>query len=79
MKPLDAVVQSVDNGADIYVLSVGKNDGVQAGWEFTVYRGAKYIATVVVDQVFDEYVSVRTLRGLKAADIQAGDAASTKL
>jgi predicted RNase H-like nuclease (RuvC/YqgF family) len=79
MKPLDAVVQAVDNANDIYILSVGSKDGVQEGYEFTVHRNGEYIATVVVDKVFANHASARTKDGLKRKDAQAGDGASTIL
>jgi hypothetical protein len=79
MKPLDAVVQAVDNENDIYILSVGSKDGVKEGYEFTVHRNGEYIATVVVDKVFANHASARTKDGLKRKDAQAGDGASTIL
>ena len=79
MKPLDAVIQAVDNANDIYILSVGSKDGVTEGYEFTVHRNGEYIATVVVDKVFSNHASARTKDGLKRKDAQAGDAASTIL
>jgi len=79
MKPLDAVVQAVDNANDIYILSVGSADGVTEGYEFTVHRNGEYIATVVVDKVFANHASARTKDGLKRKDAQAGDGASTIL
>jgi hypothetical protein len=79
MKPLDAVVQAVDNANDIYILSVGSKDGVTEGYEFTVHRNGEYIATVVVDKVFANHASARTKDGLKRKDAQAGDGASTIL
>lgn len=79
MKPLDAVVQAVDNANDIYILSVGSKDGVQEGYEFTVHRNGEYIATVVVDKVFANHASAKTKDGLKRKDAQAGDGASTIL
>ena len=79
MKPLDAVVQAVDNANDIFILSVGSNDGVSEGYEFTVHRNGEYIATVVVDKVFANHASAHTKDGLKRKDAQAGDGASTIL
>ena len=79
MKPLNAVVQAVDNANDIYILSVGSADEVEEGWEFTVYRDGEYIATVVVDKVFKNHASAHTKSGLKRKDAQAGDSASTSL
>ncbi len=79
MKPVDAVVQSVDNTNDIYILSVGSKDGVAEGWEFTVHRNGEFVATVVVDKVYANYASARTKAGMKRKDANPGDSASTSL
>ena len=79
MKPLNAVVQAVDNENDIYILSVGSADEVEEGWEFTIYRDGEYIATVVVDKVFQNHASAHTKSGLKSKEAQTGDNASTIL
>jgi peptidoglycan hydrolase CwlO-like protein len=79
MKPVNGVVQAVSNKDDIYVLSVGRKDGVEEGYEFTVYRGSEYISTVVIDKVFEQYSSGRTKPGTKRKDVVAGDEATTQL
>jgi hypothetical protein len=48
--PIDAKVTAVANEIGLVVLSVGKNDGVQLGDEFTVYRGAEFVAKIVIDR-----------------------------
>ena len=79
MKDLRAVVSAADPRADIYILSVGKKDGVEAGYEFTVYRGNEYISTIVVDKVFENYASGTTKKGMKRKDVMPGDEAATRL
>jgi SMC interacting uncharacterized protein involved in chromosome segregation len=79
MKPLNAVVQAVDNANDIYILSVGSADEFDDGCDFTIHRNGEYIATVVVDKVFKNHASARTKSGLKRKDAQTGDGASTIL
>jgi DNA repair exonuclease SbcCD ATPase subunit len=79
MKAVKGVVQAVSNKEDIFVLSVGKKDGVEAGYEFTIYRDSEYVSTVVIDKVFDQYSSGRTKPGTKRKDVMAGDEASTQL
>jgi predicted nucleic acid-binding Zn-ribbon protein len=78
-KKLDASVQSADNAYDLYVLSVGKSDGVQKGWEFTVSRGGKFVAMIVIDEVYDNYATARSVSGMKKMDVQAGDAVTNGL
>jgi septal ring factor EnvC (AmiA/AmiB activator) len=79
MKDVHGVVQAVDNRVDIYVISVGSKDGVQAGYEFTVYRGNEYVSTIVIDKVFPNYSSGTTKPGTKRRDVMAGDEAATRL
>lgn len=79
MKSVNGVVQAADNRHDVYVLSVGANEGVQVGYEFTVYRGNEYIGTIVVDKVEARYATGRTKRGFKKREIQPGDAIATHL
>ncbi len=79
MKKVDAKVQAADNGVDIYILSVGSSDGVTEGYEFHVYRGNTYVATVVVDKVFPNHCSTHVKDGLKKSPIRPGDNASTYL
>jgi chromosome segregation ATPase len=79
MKDVDGVIQAADNKVDIYILSVGQKDGVEVGYEFTVYRGSDYVATVVVDKVFANHASATTKAGTKRRDINPGDEASTRL
>lgn len=79
MKDVHGVVQAVDNRVDIYVISVGSKDGVQPGYEFTVYRGNEYVSTIVIDKVFPNYASGTTKPGTKRRDVMAGDEAATRL
>ena len=79
MKKVDATVQAADNEMDIYILSVGSADGVTEGYEFHVYRGSTYVATVVVDRVFPNHSSAHVKHHLKKSPIKPGDSASTYL
>lgn len=78
-KPVNGVVSAASAKDDVYVLSVGTKDGVEMGYEFTVFRGSNYVATVVVDQVWPNLASCRVKSGTKKSDIQAGDSVSTRL
>jgi hypothetical protein len=64
---------------DVYILSVGSKDGVKEGYEFTVYRGNEYVATVVVDHAYPNYSAAHTKPGTKKRDAQPGDEAATRL
>ena len=79
MKNVKGVVQAADNRVDIYVLSVGSKDGVEPGYEFTVFRGSEYVSTIVIDKVFPNYSSGTTKPGTKRREVQPGDEAATQL
>jgi septal ring factor EnvC (AmiA/AmiB activator) len=79
MVPVRAVVQAADAKVDVYVVSVGSKDQVKVGYEFTVFRGSEYVARIVIDKVWKDYASGRTIPGTKRKDIQAGDECSTQL
>lgn len=79
VKDVRGVVSAASAKDDVYVLSVGQKDGVDIGYEFTVFRGSNYVATVVVDSVWPNLASCRVKAGTKKSDIQAGDSVSTRL
>ena len=49
-KALEAKVTAVANEIGLVVISIGKDDGVLEGDEFTVYRGGDFVAKIVVDR-----------------------------
>lgn len=61
----------------LVLLSVGKKDGVQEGYEFTIYRAAEFIARVVVVRTLDDMSGARVV--FKRSDIQKSDEASTRV
>jgi len=79
MKPVSGVVQACNNSVDIYIISVGSHDGVEVGYEFTVYRGSEYVSTIVIDKVFPNYASGTTKAGTKKREVMAGDECTTRL
>jgi cell division protein FtsL len=75
---IDAVVVAV-SGDGIVVLSVGRDDGVQPGYEFTVYRGDQFIGKVKVESVLGDMSGARVLFTEPSETIRAGDKSSTRL
>jgi len=77
--PIDAVIQAV-NKEGLVVLSVGREQKVQEGYEFTVYRGDHFVGKVKVIKVYDELAGARVLYTASDNDvIQVGDKAATQL
>ena len=75
---LTAKVSAVDEKLNIVVLSIGKDEGVKPGYEFTVYRGDKYVGKVVVDDVAKDHCSGYSKKELQQGPIQVGDDARTR-
>lgn len=76
-KAVRGVVQAASAENDVYVISVGAKDDVKVGYEFTVFRGDRYVSTIVIDSVRPNHATGRTKPGMKKLDIQAGDSVST--
>jgi hypothetical protein len=79
MKAVNGVVAATSAKDDVHVLSVGSKDGVEVGYEFTVFRGSDYVATIVIDAVYPNYSSGRVKGGTKKSDVRAGDSVATRL
>ena len=76
--PLKAKVSAVNNELNIVVLSIGRDDKVKAGYEFTVYRGAEYVGRIVIDKVDKDFCSGYSRKELEKNPIAVGDDARTR-
>lgn len=78
---LDGVVQSVNAGLQIVILSVGADVGVTRGMKFAVYGGGQYKGEVVVNDVYPDNCSARILPNVRGshASIAVNDKATTRL
>jgi hypothetical protein len=77
-----AVREGVDGKQDIVMLTIGKDEKVEEGIEFILYRGADYIAKVRADRVMNDMVSCRVIQdswNTKGLKIQQNDLASNRL
>ena len=80
-KPINAKVLSVRTDVNVVLLSVGREDKVKEGYQFTVYNGGTYKGKVMVESVYPNMCSARILKELMAdaQTIQEGDNASTRI
>ena len=80
-KPINAKVLTVRADVNVVLLSVGRNDMVKEGYQFTVYNGGTYKGKVMVESVYPNMCSARILKELMAdtQTIQEGDNASTRV
>jgi hypothetical protein len=74
---IDAVVKAVED--QLIVLSVGQDQKVQEGFEFTVYRGDQFIGKVKILTVYPDLSGASIIFTKKDARIRAGDRASTQI
>ena len=77
---IDAQVLAVDPETNLVMLSVGKDDDVEKGFVFSVYRNDKFIGKVRVVRVLQDMSAAVILQEFHGKeDIQEGDHASTRL
>jgi peptidoglycan hydrolase CwlO-like protein len=75
--PIDGEVVAYDPPTRLVLLSVGRQDKVEEGYEFTIYRGTRFIARVKVEKVLPDLCGARVI--FEVAKIQKGDLAATRL
>ena len=71
-------ILDVDNEANIAVISLGAEDGVRAGFRYTVSRGSEYVAMIEITDVQAKQSAGRAIKGLQKAPIQRGDRVMTR-
>lgn len=77
--PIDALVEEVDGSLKLVVLSVGRQDEVKEGVEFTIYREDKFVGKVRVNKVYENLAGARVLFTAEGSDIRQGDRATTRI
>lgn len=75
---IKAMVSGVDNNLNIVMLSVGRDEKVRVGFEFTIYRGTEYVGKVVINRVERDYCSGESKKEIQKSPIQVGDQATTR-
>ena len=79
--PINGKVAGVktDVSPALVLLTVGKDDKVEKGFQFTVYRGAEFVGKVVVEKVNADSAGCRVLFSAPGKVIKAGDDVATRL
>ncbi len=77
--PIDAIVEAVKGEDKLVVLSVGRDQKVQEGFEFTIYRGDRFVGKVKVTKVYENLAGARILFTNEGESIQIGDKAATQI
>ena len=76
-KPLNGKVTAVANEIGLVVISIGKDDGVMEGDEFTVYRGGDFVAKIQVDRADRRWSAGKVV--LKKTDPRVADDVSNHI
>jgi predicted RNase H-like nuclease (RuvC/YqgF family) len=66
-------ILAVNNKDNVYVISLGEEDGVKAGFEYIVARGSEYVATIQITDVQAKKAAGRALKALSKGDIHLND------
>ena len=78
-----AAVRPNNQGQQEFVmLSIGKEEGVQEGQEFIIYRESKYICKVRVEKIMNDMAPARVIPSswnTNGLAIQQGDQAANRL
>jgi hypothetical protein len=78
-RPIDGLVTAVKPDANLVVLSIGREQKVETGYEFTISRGDKFIGKVKVLKVFPDLSGAEVLYTKEGEEIQQGDKATTSI
>jgi uncharacterized membrane protein len=76
---IDGRVVGVSNRINLIVISVGEEDQVKVGFEFTIYRGNTYVGKMVVEKVYPRQAAGRVLLEKTKDKVQAGDSVTTQV
>lgn len=78
-KALDGQIVSVSNDVPLVMISLGTDDGVQKGYQFTVYRQNNYVGRVTVEEVYKDMCAARIIKDMTVKSIKQGDSVTTRL
>lgn len=79
MPEIEGQIVAVDPGERLVVLSVGRDDKVEKGYRFTVFRGDEFVGKVEVFQVYPDLAGARILFTKDGSEVEQGDRASTAI
>jgi myosin heavy subunit len=77
-KPVDGFITAVSKKLPLVMISLGSDDNIEKGYQFTVYRGNNYIGTVVIEDVYKDASAARIIKDKTRQKIQKGDSVTTR-
>jgi SMC interacting uncharacterized protein involved in chromosome segregation len=75
---MDAMVTGVSDKVNLVILSVGRDDKVMKGFEFTIFRGSEFVGKVVVDRVEKDHCTAFSRKEVERTPIKVGDKGTTR-
>ncbi len=78
-KPLDGTIIAVSNEVPLVMISLGTDEGVEKGYQFTVYRGSQFIGQIVVEEVYKDMSAARVVKQMTVKSVQKGDSITTRI
>jgi myosin heavy subunit len=79
LKHLEGKVTAVSKDIGLVIISVGKDDGVLEGNEFTVYRGNEFITKIVINRVDRKWAAGRVVLPPRGDGVRVSDDVSNSI
>ncbi len=64
---------------NLMIVNIGRNKGLVAGAQLTVFRGGKFVTKVQVEKVEGDWASARSLKDFEKMPVQIGDSVSSRV
>ncbi len=74
---VDGYVKAANPDTNVYLINVGRQDGVRKGHKFTVVRGGKYVAELKVFEAHKDWATTRSVPDLQKRTPKVGDQVTT--
>jgi len=78
-KPMSGQIVAVSKDVQIVMISIGLDEGVAKGDQFTVYRGSQFVGKVIVEEPYKDMSAARIIPNMTVRDIQKGDMVTTRI
>ena len=78
-KPLDGQIVKVSLKVPLVMVSLGSDDGVKKGYQFTVYRENRYIGRITIEEVYPDMSAGRILKEMTVKAVKQGDKVTTRI
>jgi uncharacterized protein (DUF3084 family) len=66
-------ILAANNKDNVYVISLGEEDGVKAGFQYIVSRGDEYVATIQINDVQAKQAAGFALKGMSKGEVRRSD------